>query len=351
MKKEKILIFNISTDSEDMALGFAINWINKFSEYYDEIDVVTLNKGNTQLLNENINVYSHEFDNFNKIQKFVVLRKIVKKLIRDNEYKYCLSHMTTALLVVGSTIFRFRSLKSVLWYTHIGPSTIFKKIILRLGANIADKIVTASDNSFPFKMEKVTTIGHAISYKYFFRDAADVKSKDFLILSRISIIKNIDESIQGFLNSSFGETQSITIVGGPLTKEDEVYENYLKDKYSQYPNIKFVGSIPHKDLSSFIEQFGFHINNTALGSYDKSVLETMAAGIINFYTNSDYDKNIPSKYEKVLKYNGTIDDLTKKIHSVDELKNKELHEIITFSQNSVKNESLETIHERITKVI
>ena len=81
MKKEKILIFNISTDSEDMALGFAINWINKFSEYYDEIDVVTLNKGNTQLLNENINVYSHEFDNFNKIQKFVVLRKIVKKLI------------------------------------------------------------------------------------------------------------------------------------------------------------------------------------------------------------------------------------------------------------------------------
>ena len=60
MKKEKILIFNISTDSEDIALGFAINWINKFSEHYDEIDVVTLNKGNTRLLNENINVYSHE---------------------------------------------------------------------------------------------------------------------------------------------------------------------------------------------------------------------------------------------------------------------------------------------------
>ena len=81
MKKEKILIFNISTDSEDMALGFAINWINKFSEYYDEIDVVTLNKGNTHLLNENINVYSHDFNSLNKIQKFVVLRKIVKTII------------------------------------------------------------------------------------------------------------------------------------------------------------------------------------------------------------------------------------------------------------------------------
>ena len=80
MKKEKILIFNISTDSEDMALGFAISWINKFSEYYDEIDVVTLNKGNTGILNQNINVYSHESDSFNKIQKFIILRKIIKKL-------------------------------------------------------------------------------------------------------------------------------------------------------------------------------------------------------------------------------------------------------------------------------
>ena len=147
MKKEKILILNISTDAEDMALGFAISWINKFSEYYDEIDVVTLNKGDTRILNQNINVYSHKSDSFNKLQKFVVLRKIVKKLIKDNEYEYCLSHMTAALLVVGSTIFGFRNLKTVLWYTHIGPSTIFKKIILRLGANIADKIVTASYNS------------------------------------------------------------------------------------------------------------------------------------------------------------------------------------------------------------
>ena len=351
MKKEKILIFNISTDSEDIALGFAINWINKFSEHYDEIDVVTLNKGNTRLLNENINVYSHETDSFNKIQKFVALRKIVKKLIRDNDYKYCLSHMTTALLVVGGTTFGFKDLKSILWYTHIGPSTIFKKIILRLGVTIADKVVTASDNSFPINIGKVITIGHAISYKDFFQDAANKKSKDFLILSRISSIKNIDASIQGFLNSSFGKIQNITIVGGPLTRQDEDYENYLKEKYSEYQNVKFVGSVSHTDLSPFTEESGFHINNTPLGSYDKSVLETMAGGLVNFYSNSDYDKNISSKYVEVLNFNGTQDDLTKKINLVYKLKSQELEEIVTFSQNRVKNESLETIHERISKII
>ena len=168
---------------------------------------------------------------------------------------------------------------------------------------------------------------------------------------RISIIKNIDESIQGFLNSSYGEIQSITIVGGPLTEQDESYENYLKEKYLEYSNVKFVGTIPYMDLRPFIEESGFHINNTPLGSYDKSVLETMAGGLVNFYSNSDYDKNITTKYVEVLNFNGTKEDLTKKINLVYELKNKELEEIITFSQNRVKNESLDTIHERITKVI
>jgi hypothetical protein len=50
MKKEKILIFNISTDSNNTSLGFAINWLNQLSEYYIEIDVVTLNEGATHIV-------------------------------------------------------------------------------------------------------------------------------------------------------------------------------------------------------------------------------------------------------------------------------------------------------------
>ena len=43
-------------------------------------------------------------------------------------------------------------------------------------------------------------------------------------------------------------SQSITIVGGPLTKQDTEYESYLKNKYSKYPNIRFTGSIPHPEF-------------------------------------------------------------------------------------------------------
>ena len=349
MKKEKILIFNISTDSNNTSLGFAVNWINQLSEYYIEIDVVTLNKGATHMLNDNINVYSH--DSINKITKFIEIRKTIKNLLKNNEYKFCLSHMTTSLTLVSSTIFKFNNLQSILWYTHKGPTTFIKKIVLYLGALFSDRIITASENSFPLRFKKVTSIGHAINYEDFYRSRINTESKDFLILSRISRSKNIDESIQGFLNSVYGESQSITIVGGPLTKQDVEYEIYLKNKYSAYSNIRFAGSIPHPNLSKYIDKTRFHINNTPKGFYDKSVLETLSGGIINFYMNSEYDKNIHPEYLNILKFDGTKDDLTKSINLISKLEKDLLLEIIKFSQEKVKDESLKTLHHRILKVI
>jgi hypothetical protein len=349
MKKEKILIFNISTDSNNTSLGFAVNWINQLSEYYIEIDVVTLNKGATHMLNDNINVYSH--DSINKITKFIEIRKTIKNLLKNNEYKFCLSHMTTSLTLVSSTIFKFNNLQSILWYTHKGPTTFIKKIVLYLGALFSDRIITASENSFPLRFKKVTSIGHAINYEDFYRSRINTESKDFLILSRISRSKNIDESIQGFLNSVYGESQSITIVGGPLTKQDVEYESYLKNKYSVYSNIRFAGSIPHPNLSKYIDKTRFHINNTPKGFYDKSVLETLSGGIINFYMNSEYDKNIHPEYLNILKFDGTEDDLTKSINLISKLEKDLLLEIIQFSQEKVKDESLKTLHHRILKII
>ena len=349
MKKEKILIFNISTDSNNTSLGFAVNWINQLSEYYIEIDVVTLNKGATHMLNDNINVYSH--DSINKITKFIEIRKTIKNLLKNNEYKFCLSHMTTSLTLVSSTIFKFNNLQSILWYTHKGPTTFIKKIVLYLGALFSDRIITASENSFPLRFKKVTSIGHAINYEDFYRSRINTESKDFLILSRISRSKNIDESIQGFLNSVYGESQSITIVGGPLTKQDVEYENYLKNKYSVYSNIRFAGSIPHPNLSKYIDKTRFHINNTPKGFYDKSVLETLSSGIINFYMNSEYDKNIHPEYINILKFDGTKNALTESINLISELEKNVLIEIIQFSQEKVKEESLKTLHDRILKVI
>ena len=100
-----------------------------------------------------------------------------------------------------------------------------------------------------------------------------------------------------------------------------------------------------------LKNVSFHINNTDKGFYDKSVLETSVNGIINFYKNIDYDKNIPSKYQKNLKFDGSPSDLSNKISSIFSLDQNEFLEIIEHSQEEIKNQSLDTLLKRITRVI
>ncbi len=38
---KKLLYFNLAVDENDTSLGFAIKWIDKISEEYEHVDVIT----------------------------------------------------------------------------------------------------------------------------------------------------------------------------------------------------------------------------------------------------------------------------------------------------------------------
>tara|TARA_B100001113_G_scaffold112257_1_gene91156 strand:+ start:726 stop:1784 length:1059 start_codon:yes stop_codon:yes gene_type:complete len=350
-KDEKILVLNIATDAKDTSLGFAISWLNVFSDNYSEVDVITLKKGDTSNLNNNVNIYNIGNSNKSKITKAIKLFKLINKVTKESNYKYCLSHMSPGMIAISSIIFRIRQMDLLLWYTHKGPTNFFGKVILFFGYLSANKIITASDNSFPYKSKKVNVIGHAIDYKTFYKKIESFSENDFAIVSRISKSKNIEESIKGFLKSKASESFSLVVIGGALTNEDKNYYEYLLNKYRDNKNISFIGPVPHSELVNYLKNVRFHINNTDKGFYDKSVLETSVNGIINFYKNIDYDKNIPTEYQEVLKFDGSSSDLSNKISSVFTLNQNEFLKIIEHSQKEINNESLDTLVKRIESVI
>ena len=144
-KNEKILVLNIATDSKDTSLGFAISWLNEFSKNYLEVDVITLNKGDTSALNENINIYEI---NKNKSKLFAVSNfyKTINLLTKTNNYEYCFSHMSAIMMLASYPVLLIRKLKSIFWYTHAGPKNLFNKLVLFKATFFASKIITASEN-------------------------------------------------------------------------------------------------------------------------------------------------------------------------------------------------------------
>ena len=47
---KKVLVLNISTDSKNTSLGFAISWLNAFGKKFDEVHVISLSKGSDEEL-------------------------------------------------------------------------------------------------------------------------------------------------------------------------------------------------------------------------------------------------------------------------------------------------------------
>ena len=345
--KSRLLYLNLAIDSQDTSLGFAIGWLKEVSKIYDEIDVITLRKGDVPNLPININLYgpmSHK----NKLRKYFYLQKTARNLINTNKYERCFSHMSPISLFVLTRQLKRKKIETTLWFTHPGPTFGIKKLILYITTKMTKNIITASSTSFPFMSEKVSIIGHAIDLSSFKNNKNNHKFKNFLILSRISRSKNLEVSIDAFLSSEF-KSENLDIIGGPLNKKDVQYQNYLKEKYQAHNNIKFVGKVPYEQLANFIKNYDVNFNSAGIGFFDKAVLETLSAGLINFYHNQDFD----SLYQHHSKnYHFTDkEDLTKKINNLMFLKDDDLKELFTTLNSNLELHSLETLSDRLSKFI
>ena len=337
---KKLLYFNLAIDESDTSLGFAINWIETIAENYDQVDVVSLRKVSNHNFSKSINIYGADKNN-NKFNKYIYLYKKVKELCEENKYERCFSHMSPISIVVCGYLLKKNKIRTTLWFTHPGPKLGIKKLILFISFLISEYVVTASSTSFPIKSKKVNVIGHAIDLFKFQSERNHHKLDNFLILSRISRSKNLEIALDAFLNSDFKDC-SLDIIGGTLNVDDERYLKLLKNKYSSN-NIKFLGKVDHSKLPDVLKKYDVHFNSAKNGFYDKSVLETLSCGIINFYMNDDF--NVLFGNDEYNFKNTT--QLSQKLNNLKNLSDNEFVELQIKVKNKLNHHSLSTLFNRL----
>ena len=326
-------------------------WTNQFSKNFENVDIITLNKPAGINENYNVKIYGiSEGDKSTKFKKYIQIKNLIKKLTEETNYDLCFSHMSPLLLNLTRIHSKNKKNPMILWYTHPKPKEFFKKIILLLSLIFSNKVVTASNSSFPYTSKKVQIIGHAIDYELFHNEREKIINKNFIILGRISQSKNIELAVDSFLNSKF-KNNLISIVGDSVTTQDEEYKDYLVNKYIYNDNVIFEGKVPHKNLPTVIKNYSFHINATPSGFYDKSVLETLSAGLFNFYSNTDYNKLFRNDLISFTNFKLDTLSLTENLNSVYDLEEESLLEIIKLGQKNAAKESVDTIFNRVITTI
>ena len=72
---KKLLYFNLAVDENDTSLGFAIKWIEKISEEYEHVDVITLRKDSDTIFSNSVNIYGPR-KNSRRLYKYIYFYKI-----------------------------------------------------------------------------------------------------------------------------------------------------------------------------------------------------------------------------------------------------------------------------------
>ena len=200
--------------------------------------------------------------------------------------------MNPIWMVSGGVIWKILRKKCFLWYTSKGVT-----LKLKVAEKLADKIFTASPESFRIKSKKVIVTGHGIDTELFkpleHQQLTTHNEIRILSVGRIAPVKNYEVLIEAAkILKDEGVKFVAMIVGETPLDKDKEYAKKIKLEITDYQlqnHFNFVGKVEHKNLPSHYLSHDIFVHLSKTGSLDKTLLEAMACGM-NVLSSNDAAK-------------------------------------------------------------
>ncbi|MBI3763491.1 MAG: glycosyltransferase family 4 protein [Chloroflexi bacterium] len=273
-----LLVVTYKVDQADSLVGFAVGWLNALAARLDHLDVICLARGPAQL-RENITVHSLGKERgARKLAQAIEFYRVALRARAD--VVFC--QFSPIFVVAIAPIAKLRGWPTVLWYTHRHVD-----LKLRIATALADRVVTASPESFGLASSKVRVIGHGIDTERFAPDesglADPTRLKTILAVGRIAPIKNYEMLIEAASRITRQRADAeFVVAGGVQAKGLEDYFDGLKAMAVERglgDRFRFIGSVPHGEVPELYRRATVSVNLCPTGGMDKAVLEGLAAGV------------------------------------------------------------------------
>lgn len=280
----KLLYITYKVDPRDTLVGYVVGWINGLARHVESIDVICLSSGEATL-SANVRLHSLGKDQgASRIVRALKFLQLAWSLSSKVDAVFC--QFSPEYVIAVSLFAKLRRLPIMLWYTHRHVSWR-----LRLATLLADRIVTASPESFQLKSEKVKVIGHGIN-THRFAPTSNFQLPNFktvLAVGRRAPIKNYELLITA--TQFLSHQVRVRIVGGDEGNAPREYAKTLQEQINALglsDRITLVGAVGYDQIPFEYQQAAVHVNLCPTGGLDKAVLEGMACGAITLVRNETF---------------------------------------------------------------
>lgn len=176
------------------------------------------------------------------------------------------------------------------------PVQQFLKFAERLAANSSDYLVSDSIGIQKFLQKKYKKESTYIAYgahpfdnpnEEILKEYQLEKEKYNMLMARFEPENNLDMVLEGVSMSD--DKTTILVIGKNHTK----YGEYLKNKYRDFPNIRFIGALYNLEHLNNLRYFSnLYFHGHSVGGTNPSLLEAMASKAFVIAHNNDFNKGI-----------------------------------------------------------
>lgn len=346
----KLLILTQKIDLNDDVLGFMHGWVEEFSRQCEEVIVICLKQGVTELPS-NVKVLSLGKETGELKIKYLV--NFYKYIWQERKnYDAVFVHMNQIYVILGGLFWRAWHKKVGFWYAHG-----YVPLSLSMAEKLTHIIFTSTKSGFRLISKKKNVTGQGIDTGKFKPLAAKLKDSNYRIITvgRISPSKDYVTLIKAIeiLNKD-GVKVSVNILGKPATVSDQNYLKQLEQTIveKKLDNvINFTGGVANKDIISFLQAADLFVNMGQTGSLDKAIVEAMACSL-PVLTCNEALLEILGEYKDVLMYGkGDYKMLAQKISWLSGLPQEKINKIgEDLRQIVINNHSLSRLISKIMSV-
>jgi glycosyltransferase involved in cell wall biosynthesis len=249
----------------------------------ESIEVICLSSGE-ETLPENVRIHSLGKDRgASRMRRALKFLQLAWSLSSKVDAVFC--QFSPEYVIAVSLFAKLRRAPIMLWYTHRHVSWR-----LKLATLLADRIVTASPESFQLESDKVRVIGHGIDTKKFQIPTSKARiPKIVLSVGRRAPIKNYELLITS--TPYLPKDVHVRIVGGDEGNAPRGYAQTLQEQINALgvsDRITLVGAVGYDRIPVEYQNAAVHVNLCPTGGLDKAVLEGMACGAITLVRNETF---------------------------------------------------------------
>jgi glycosyltransferase involved in cell wall biosynthesis len=264
-----VLMLTPDLDDGNPIVGFARTWVKRLATRVERLHVIPVMGGDSPAFN----VLAHSLGRERGQGKFCRLwnlYRIMTKVLRQDRPDVVFVHMLPLYVLLMAPLAKAFRVPLILWYTwgHVDAE-------LRLAHCLADRIVTASPESFPLKSDRTVVLGHGIDTEQFCAGRqVENGGNGILAVNRIAPDKDLETLLQAMT-----ALEMPCHIVGATDERDRAYRAHLDDLAGELEigdRVRFAGPRPYAEMADQYRACTLFVSTSVTGSLDKAVLEAMA---------------------------------------------------------------------------